>query len=132
VDNDQAHDTDHLYVRLTDGSEQRITLANPPLSSLSPTEPWQRSQFTGALETIALEQLERDPNRYLLYRSAHYSDRPSMTASQIQASVPLSAELSIANTESEYIDNLVLNLIAERNDATSPIDVSYVLSASSI
>ncbi len=132
VTDDEAHDTDHLYVRMADGSETRVALQNPPLDSLSAADPWQRTRYSGALETIALEQLERDPNRYLLYRSAHYADRPSMSASQIQSSVPLSAELSIGNTESEYIDNLVLNLIAETNGGAEPIDVSYVLTASSI
>ncbi|HYP76083.1 MAG TPA: glucan biosynthesis protein [Polyangiaceae bacterium] len=132
VANDEAHDTDHLYIRLEDGTEQRIALENPPLDSLSPGDPWARTRYAGDLETIALEQLERDPNRYLAYRSAHYGDRPSMSASHIQANVPLSAELSIGNTESEYIDNLVLNLIAETNGATTPIEVSYVLTASSL
>jgi glucan biosynthesis protein len=132
VDNDEAHDTDHLYIRMADGSEQRVALANPDPSSLPAADPWQRTRYTGALETIALEQVERDPNRYLLYRSAHYGDRPSMSASQIQSSVPLSAELSIGSTESEYIDNLVLNLIAETNGASAPLDVSYLLTASSI
>jgi len=55
-----------------------------------------------------------------------------MIASQLKSSVPLSAELSIGNANSEYIDNLVLNLIAETGDRTQPIDVSYVLTASSI
>jgi hypothetical protein len=132
IGNDEAHDADHLYVRWADGKEQRITLENPALESLSPADPWARTLYTGALETIALEQLGRDPERYLAYPSARYGDRPSMNASHIESSVPLSAELSIGNTESEYIDNLVLNLIAETNGATNPIEVSYVLSASSI
>jgi glucan biosynthesis protein len=132
IDNDEAHDTDHLYVRLQDGTETRVTLENPPLDSLSTADPWARSAYAGALETIALEQLERDASRYLAYPSAHYGDRPSMSASHIESNVPLSAELAIANAEDEYIDNLVLNLIADTNGATAPIDVSYVLTASSI
>jgi glucan biosynthesis protein len=132
IGDDEAHDTDHLYVRMADGRETRVTLQNPPLESIPAEDPWQRSQYTGALETVALEQLERNPNRYLAYRSARYADRPSMSASHIESNVPLSAELSIGNTDSEYIDNLVLNLIAETTDATGVIDVSYVLTASSI
>jgi len=132
VGDDEAHDTDHLYVRLADGTETRIALQNPSLADIPPDDPWQRSRYSGALETISLEQRERDPNRYLLYRSARYADRPSMSASQIESNVPLTAELSIGNTTSEYIDNLVLNLIAETNGATTPIEVSYVLTASSI
>lgn len=129
---DEAHDTDHLYLRMADGSEQRVTLQNPPLSELSLDDPWRRTQYTGALETIALEQRERNPERYLLYRSARYADRPSMSASEIESNVALTAELSIGNTVSEYIDNLVLNLIANTDGLTGPIDVSYVLTASSI
>jgi glucan biosynthesis protein len=132
VGDDEAHDTDHFYVRRGDGTETRVTLQNPPLDSLSAADPWQRTRYTGVLETLALEQTERNPNRYLAYRSARYGDRPSMSASQIESSVPLSAELSIANTDSEYIDNLVLNLIAETDGATTPIEVSYLLTASSI
>jgi len=132
VSEDEAHDTDHLFLRMADGSETRVKLQNPPLEAISPTDPWQRSRYTGALETVALEQLERDPNHYLLYRSARYADRPSISASQIESSVPLSVELSIGNTVSEYIDNLVLNLIAETNGGAKPIDVSFVLTASSI
>jgi len=132
IGNDEAHDTDHLYVRMRDGTEQRIALENPSLESLPVADPWARSVYSGDLETVALEQLERDPNRYLAYASAHYGSRPSMSASQLESNVPLSAELSIANANSEYIDNLVLNLIAETNGATGPIDVSYVLTASSI
>lgn len=132
IADDEAHDTDHLYVRLADGNETRITLQNPALADLSPADPWQRSRYSGALETVALEQRERDPNRYLAYRSARYADRPSMGASQIQSNVPLTAELSIGNTTSEYIDNLVLNLIAETNGTNTPVEVSYVLTASSI
>jgi glucan biosynthesis protein len=129
---DEAHDADHLYVRFADGSERLITLANPDAAALSPEDPWQRSQFSGALETIALEQLERDASRFIRYRFARYAERPSIRASEIKASVPLMAELSITSTESEYIDNLVLNLIAETNGGGGPIDVAYVLTASSI
>ena len=68
----------------------------------------------------------------MLYRSARYAERPSMSASEIESNVALTAELSIGNTVSEYIDNLVLNLIAETNGASTPIEVSYVLTASSI
>ncbi|HYQ42361.1 MAG TPA: glucan biosynthesis protein [Polyangiaceae bacterium] len=132
IGNDEAHDTDQLYVRLASGEETRVTLANPPLETLAPSDPWARTLYTGALETVALQQVERDPNRYLAYPSARYGDRPSMIASQLKSSVPLSAELSIGNANSEYIDNLVLNLIAETGDRTQPIDVSYVLTASSI
>jgi glucan biosynthesis protein len=132
VDSDEAHDADHLYVRWADGDERRVALRNPPEEGTSNPALWQRTVYSGNLETIALEQRERDPNRYLLYRSAHYGDRPSMSASQIQSSVPLTAELSISNTSSEYLDNLVLNLIAETNGGSAPIDVSYVLTASSI
>jgi glucan biosynthesis protein len=132
VGDDEAHDTDHLYVRMANGSETRVPLENPPISTSTLADPWHRTQYSGALETVALEQRERDPERYLLYRSARYGDRPSMSASQIHSSVPLTAELSISYTDSEYIDNLVLNLIAETNGASTPIDVSYVLTASSI
>lgn len=132
VDNDEAHDTDHLYIRMVNGDETRVPLANPALESLPEGDPWARTSYSGALETVALEQLERNPNRYLLYASARYGDRPSMTASQLHSNVPLSAELSIGNTTSEYIDNLVLNLIAETNGRSEPIEVSYVLTASSI
>jgi glucan biosynthesis protein len=132
IADDQAHDTDHLFIRRADGSEQRITLENPAAEGLPVDDPWQRTQYTGALETLALEQIDRDPRHYLAYRSARYADRPSMSASQIESSVPLMAELSIGNTNSEYIDNLVLNLVAETNGASDPIDVSYVLIASSI
>jgi glucan biosynthesis protein len=132
IADDEAHDTDHLYVRMADGREQLITLQNPSLAAISAADPWQRSQYSGALETLSLQQVERNPDRYLAYRSARYGDRPSMSASHIESSVPLSAELSIGNTNSEYIDNLVLNLIAETNGAGTPINVSYVLTASSI
>ncbi|HYQ02455.1 MAG TPA: glucan biosynthesis protein [Polyangiaceae bacterium] len=131
IGNDEAHDTDHLYVRMKDGTETRVALENPAPETLPAADPWARSDYSGALETIALEQLERDPNRYLAYESAHYGTRPSMSASEIEASVPLSAELSIAPAESEYLDNLVLDLIAETNGTMTPIDVSYVLTASS-
>jgi len=132
IGDDQAHDTDFLHVRLADGTETRTALRNPSLDEIPEDDPWQRTLYTGALETVALEQRERDPNRYLAYRSARYADRPSMSASEIEANVPLTAELSIGNTNSEYIDNLVLNLIAETNGTNQPIEVSYVLTASSI
>jgi len=132
IGNDQAHDTDHLYVRMADGSDTLVTIENPPLESLAASDPWARTQYVGALETVALEQIERDARQYLAYPSAHYADRPTMSASHLQSNVPLSAELSIANANSEYIDNLVLNLIAETDGTMQPIDVSYVLTASSI
>ena len=132
IGDDEAHDTDYLYVRLADGKETRLPLQNPSLDDISPADPWQRTRYTGALETVALEQRERDPNRYLAYRSARYADRPSISASKIESNVPLTAELSIGNTNSEYIDNLVLNLIADTNGASTPVEVSYVLTASSI
>ena len=132
VPDDEAHDTDHLYVRMADGEEKRVTLHNPSPSDVATDDPWWRAQYTGALETVALEQIQRDPTRYLAYRSASYASRPSMSASRIESSVPITAELSIENTNSEYIDNLVLNLIAETNGGSEPVDVSYVLTASSL
>jgi glucan biosynthesis protein len=132
IDGDEAHDTDHLYLRMRDGEELRVALENPSLESLSPTDPWARSVYGGDLESVALEQTERDANRYLAYPSARYAERPSTSVSQLEANVPLSAELSIGNANSEYIDNLVLNVIAETNGTTDAIEASYVLTASSI
>ncbi|HET9934318.1 MAG TPA: glucan biosynthesis protein [Polyangiaceae bacterium] len=132
VTDDQAHDTDHLYVRMQDGSEQLIPLINPPPELQYEADPWQRTTFDGPLESIGLEQKERDPTRFLRYRSAHYSERPSVTASEITSNVPLTAELSVSYANSEYFDNLVLNLVAHPDGSGAPIEVSYLLTASSI
>lgn len=128
---DEAHDADHLYVRWADGREQVVSLQNPAPQTQLGADIWERLQFEGNITTLALEQRERDPNRFLRYRSAHYSERPSITASEITSTVPLSAELSITNADSEYIDNLVLNLIAHTDGSDAPFEVAYVLSASS-
>lgn len=128
---DEAHDADHLYVRWNDGSNQLVPLKNPPPELQDEPDPWLRMNYDNPVE-IGLEQNERDPARFLRYRSAHYSERPSVTASEITASVPLTAELSISYADSEYFDNLVLNLVAHPDGSGAPIDVSYVLTASSI
>jgi glucan biosynthesis protein len=128
---DEAHDTDHLYVRVSEGSDELVPLANPPPETQYQSDPWVRVSYDNPVE-IGLEQKERDPARFLRYRSAHYSERPSVTASEITSSVPLTAELSLSYADSEYFDNLVLNLVAHPDGSGAPIDVSYLLTASSI
>jgi hypothetical protein len=127
VAGDEAHDSDQLYVKSQDGIETTTALENPELS-LAP-DPWQRRTFAGPFDTISLVQSERDPQMYAAYESARYADRPSFSIGEITASVPLSAELAIVHASDEYIDNVVLDLIADTNRATVPIEVSYVLTA---
>jgi hypothetical protein len=127
VAGDEAHDADQLHVKSEDGTETTIALENPEPSLAS--DPWQRRTFAGPFDTVSLVQSERDPQKYAAYESARYADRPSLSIGEITASVPLSAELAIVHTSDEYIDNVVLDLIADTNGAKVPIDVSYVLSA---
>jgi glucan biosynthesis protein len=124
---DEAHDADQLFVKSADGTETTTPLENPKLSKAS--DPWQRRTFAGPFDTISLLQTERDPQKYAAYESARYADRPSYAIGEITASVPLSAELAIVHASDEYIDNVVLDLVADTNGAAVPIEVSYVLSA---
>jgi glucan biosynthesis protein len=124
---DEAHDADQLFVKSADGTETTAPLENPELSLAS--DPWQRRTFAGPFDTISLLQTERDPQKYAAYEPARYADRPSYTIGEITASVPLSAELAIVHASDEYIDNVVLDLVADTNGAAVPIEVSYVLSA---
>ncbi len=123
---DEAHDADQLYVRSEDGTETTTRLENPEPSTAP--DPWHRIAFEGPFDTVALRQTERDPRKYARYDAAHYADRPSFTVSAITSTVPLSVELAIVHGSDEYIDNVVLDFIADTRGASLPIEVSYIVS----
>ena len=133
---DEAHDCDVLivgYDRDQNGIVDKIVefdIDNPAS--------YTRIDFAGLQAGnqiyFALENRDRNPVHYQEYSSAGYETRSSYSIQLLSSDVPVSLVLHESPTNSEYVDNIVINLAAKSelpraNSIGDAISVEYITKA---
>ena len=114
---DEAHDCDIIvvgYDRDGNGIIDKIIehdIDNPQVLTITDFSTLQ----TGNQLYFALENRDRDPSHYSSYSSAYYETRSSYSIQLISSDIPLSMVLYESPTDSEYNDNIVINLVVKQN-----------------
>jgi hypothetical protein len=136
---DEAHDCDIAVIGFdtdNDGKINRIAeykINNPAKANGLNVVTFDSLKY-GKQIFFAIENRDRNPDHYKKYNDAQYANRSSYSIQLLQSSVPLSVQILESPTESEYNDNIVMNLaisqdIETANKPEDCITVKYITRA---